>query len=251
MTLLINLASVLVLMTLGYIYALRVRRFDVVDLCWGLGFILIAWISVIKNTQNLTLLTAVIVSVWGLRLTLHIGSRHRGQPDDRRYLTITERWKGNIWAQAYYKIFLLQGLLILLVSMPISIMAINAGAEINIIVWVGAIIWSCGFIVEAVADRQLAIYLEQAKRPAVMQTGLWRYSRHPNYFGELVQWWGIGVTALSVSWGWVGLIGPALLSYLIIFVSGIPPIERKRQNDKEYQAYKLRTSPLILLPPLK
>ena len=127
-----------------------------------------------------------------------------------------------------------------------------AGKPINGLAWltfVGAAVWLSGFIFEAVSDRQLAEFLRLKNRPKVLKTGLWRYSRHPKYFGELVQWWAIGIIACQASWGWLGLIGPALISHLIINVSGIPPIERRRIKDPEYKQYQKETSPLIPLPP--
>jgi steroid 5-alpha reductase family enzyme len=117
--------------------------------------------------------------------------------------------------------------------------------------YAGAAIWIAGFITETIADRQLGAYIRLSKRPKVLQTGLWRYSRHPNYFGEVVQWWGIAVIALQASYGWIGLIGPAVLTLLILFVSGIPPIEKRRAKDAAYRTYQKQTSAFIPLPPKK
>jgi steroid 5-alpha reductase family enzyme len=135
------------------------------------------------------------------------------------------------------------------VSLPIIIAANNQLEDAGLFTVLGTLMWISGFIIEATADRQLAHYLQLADRPKVLQMGLWKYSRHPNYFGELLQWWGIACIALQVSNGWLGLIGPLTLSLLIIFVSGIPPIENHRARDPEYRKYQQRTSALVLWLP--
>jgi steroid 5-alpha reductase family enzyme len=119
----------------------------------------------------------------------------------------------------------------------------------------GYLVWVAGFLIEYNADKQLAVFLTQQKnknngkakgnKRGLLDTGLWRYSRHPNYFGELVQWWGIGLISLQTSYGWVGLFGPLLLTILIRFVSGVPPIEKRRADDPDYQAYQRRTNALV------
>lgn len=249
--LLINLGLLFVFMSLAFLVARARQRIDTVDVCWGIGFIIVSWSTVLQQPSRPSLLVAILVTVWGLRLAKHIFTRHKGRGDDPRYKEITGKWKGNVWQRAYVSIFLLQGLLVWLVSLPIVMLANPKLSGWCWLVGLGAAIWLVGFVIEVIADRQLRNFLVQKDRPKVMQTGLWRYSRHPNYFGELTQWWGIGIMALSSSYGWIGLVGPLLLSYLMIFVSGIPPIEKRRLKDPEYQAYKRKTSPIILLPPKK
>jgi steroid 5-alpha reductase family enzyme len=115
--------------------------------------------------------------------------------------------------------------------------------------WLGAGLWLVGFVVESVADRQLAAFIkDKSNKGKVLDTGLWRYSRHPNYFGELLQWWAIGLIAAQTAYGWIGFAGPLLLTILIVFVSGIPPIENRRRDNPAYQDYKRRTSRLVPLP---
>lgn len=249
---LINALVLFIFMSLAFLVARSRRRIDTVDVCWGLGFVLVAWSVMVQAPTGRSLLVAILVTIWGLRLALHIHHRHKGKGDDPRYAEITKKWKvDNIWPKAYVSIYLLQGVLVLAVSLPIVMIS---NFELDGWYWLvvtGALIWLVGFVIEVVADRQLQRFLRLKNRPKVLQTGLWHYSRHPNYFGELMQWWGIGTMALSVSYGWVGLLGPLLLTYLMIFVSGIPPIEKRRLKDREYQDYKNRTSPIVLWPPKK
>jgi len=248
-TLLIDAALLFVYMTLAFGAARARRRLDTVDTAWGLGFVLVGWLAYTRQPSGRGLLIALLVSVWGLRLANHIWQRAKRRGDDPRYAQLTQKWRGNVWQRAYLSIFLLQGALIWMVSLPI---VTATGRQLNGLGWLsaaGALIWLLGFTIEVTADRQLSTFLSQKDHPKVLQTGLWRYSRHPNNFGELTQWWGIGVIACQASYGWWGLAGPLTLSWLIIFISGIPPIEKRRQKDSEYQAYQHRTSALIPLLP--
>ena len=250
--LLINLVLVIIYMTCWWYVAYRRKRLDTVDIAWGLSFVLIAWSVYLQQPSLPSLAIGFLVTLWGVRLANHIWSRSRSHnEDDPRYKEISRGWSGNFWLRAYFSIFLLQGGLAMIVSLPIVYASGNLVPERDWLTWFGAWLWTLGFVIEAISDKQLADFLKQKNRPKVLNTGLWRYSRHPNYFGELVQWWAIGVIALQASFGWIGLSGPLFLSFLIIFVSGIPPIERRRIKDTEYIAYQKRTSVLVPWPPRK
>lgn len=225
------------------------RRLDSVDIAWGLGFVLIAWVTELQKPSSRSLLVATLIAIWGIRLSKHIYKRSKFRGEDRRYKELSSKWKRFFWLRAYISIFIFQGLLLFLISAPVFV-APNAklSGHWSLLSYYGALLWAIGFIIEAVSDKQLSNYLKMKDRPKVLQTGLWQNSRHPNYFGELVQWWAIGIIVLQVSYGWVGLIGPLILSILIVFVSGIPPIERHRSKDKEYFEYQKRTSVLLPLP---
>lgn len=247
---LINILLVFIFMSLAFLVAYRRKRIDTVDISWGLGFIVIAWSVYLQQPAQRSLVIGLLVSIWGIRLAHHIWRRSRKHSgDDPRYIEIASKWKGPKWPRAYYSIFLLQGGLMLLVGLPIVTASGQLINGLSWMTWLGVSIWLIGFVIESISDRQLARFLSLAKRPKVLKTGLWKYSRHPNYFGELVQWWAIGLIACQASWGWIGLAGPALISYLIVFVSGIPPIERQRIKDPEYIEYQKTTSVLIPWPP--
>jgi steroid 5-alpha reductase family enzyme len=249
--LLINALVLLVFMTIVFWVAKAKDRIDTVDSAWGLAFIVAAWSVEIQSRTNRTLLIALLVTLWGARLTNHLFKRstRRGK-DDPRYQEMRDKWKDNVWLRAYGVVFLLQGLLVWIISLPV-VMA--SGHLLPHAFWyseVGAIIWVIGFNIEAAADSQLSAFVAAKKgKDAVLDTGLWRYSRHPNYFGELVQWWAIGLIACQAAYGWIGLLGPLTLTVLIVFVSGIPPIERRRKNNPKYRIYMDHTSPLIPLSP--
>lgn len=247
-----NLVLLLIYMTAFFAVAKKRNRLDTVDTAWGGGFVLIAWATFLQYPSDANLVIALLVSIWGFRLARHILRRSlRHSQDDPRYTAMAEKWQGkNYWLRAYLSIFVLQGVLILLVGALISL-AIGEKVEgLGWLVDLGAVLWLIGFVFEMVSDRQLARFRsDPANQGKVMDSGLWRYSRHPNYFGEIIQWFGIGLIACQASWGWLGLIGPILLTFLIVKVSGIPPIEKRKANDPNYQAYKQRTSPLVPLPP--
>lgn len=245
----INIFLLGMYMTGWFAWAQHRRRIDTVDIAWGPGFMLVAWVTWLFQPTLAGFIVACLVSVWGSRLAYHIWRRSQHKPDDPRYRALTTKWKDDYWWHAYRSIYLLQAVLIWLISLPIVLMSNPVLGDWEWLLPLGIVVWLVGFGIEAAADNQLRQYLTQPKRPKVMQTGLWKYSRHPNYFGELVQWWGIGIIALSVHFGWIGLLGPALLSFLIIKVSGIPPIEQRRAKDKAYREYQKRTSVLIPLPP--
>jgi len=169
---------------------------------------------------------------------------------DRRYAAWRAEWK-HVVARSYLQVFLLQGFFMVAVSTPLIILAgaeTTRGAAAGI---AGALVWVAGFIFESTADRQLASFLTEPResRGPVMDRGLWAWSRHPNYFGESLMWWGIGIIALGVEGGWLGLISPITITLLLLFVSGIPLAEMRHAGEPEWEAYKARTSAFIPLPP--
>ncbi len=241
-----------VYMSIWYIIALIIKRNDVADIAWGLGFVVASVASLLfTGNQSLTaVLTTALVLIWGLRLSWHIGQRNIKKSEDYRYKAWREQWGKWLPIRSYLQIFILQGLLMLIIVSPVLIINTYAESGVYPVVVIGAIVWLVGFIFESVGDRQLKNFLRNPKNKGKLMTeGLWQYSRHPNYFGEITQWWAIGLIALSCSYGWLGLVGPAMITYLIVKVSGVPLLENKYADRPDFKAYKLRTSMLIPLPP--
>jgi steroid 5-alpha reductase family enzyme len=253
LTTLIVAAVAMFIYSTGWFFVSRIlHRSDVADIAWGVGFIIVSVATIISThtTAPAAYLTAVLVTIWGLRLASHIGRRNLKKPEDDRYIAMRERWPRYKVLRTYIQVFLSQGLLILLIGLPIMIINTCAQNGLNLLTILGVIIWVLGFCIEAIADRQLRDYIALPEKPSrFMMSGLWSYSRHPNYFGEVTLWWGIGLICLSVPYGWIGLIGPLTISYLIIFVSGVPLLERKYKDNLEFQKYARRTSILIPFPP--
>lgn len=231
---------------LGVIY---LKRIDAVDVAWGLGFIYVAVITllIVSNFEPIQLLAVALVCLWGLRLSLHIGSRNIKKTEDSRYKIFRDKWKSNFQVNVYLRIFLLQAALILAISTS-SVGVITATQEPTVLTAAGFLVWVFGLGFEAISDRQLRNFLKKKNSGEIMKSGLWKYSRHPNYFGEITVWIGAGLVASSLGNYW-GLIGPVVISILIVKISGIPPLEERYKDNPKYQQYKKRTSALVPLPP--
>lgn len=239
-------ALVFIYMTTLFIIAQLKRDNSIVDIGWGFGFVLIALFTFIKSGLFLPrhILATTLVAIWGLRISGYILSRHKGE--DPRYKAWRESWKEWFCLRSFMQIFMLQGCMMLLISLPV--IAINSSSEsgLNYLDYVGLAFWLVGFYFEVVGDYQLQTFLSNpSNKNHVMKTGLWRYTRHPNYFGEISMWWGIWLMALNVSYGVVTIAGPLTITYLLTFVSGVPMLEKLFEGNPEYQEYKKRTSMLI------
>jgi len=229
-------------------------RNDVADIAWGIGFVATA-ISAVVFTESITpraIIVMLCVILWGVRLSFYVFLRNRGKSEDRRYRKWRQQWGKHAVVRAYFQVFLLQGLLIIIVSLPITIIIDSAQNSFSVFDAFGVCVWFAGFAFEAVADYQLLKYKRGPNsKGKIMTEGLWKYTRHPNYFGEVVLWWGIYVIALSVPLGWATVLGPMTITYLILKVSGIPLLEDRYKDNPEFQMYKKRTSPFFPLPPRK
>jgi steroid 5-alpha reductase family enzyme len=230
-----------------YVLAVYKKRNDYADVAWGLGFVTVCafllWLT--PRSPLLNVLSAMI-SVWGLRLSFHIGKRNVGKPEDFRYRQWREEWGKTVLWRSYLQVFLLQGLFMVLIVTPAVWVAANPPQSLSLINYLGAGIWLAGFVIQVIADAQLAAFVKVKKPGEIMQTGLWRYSRHPNYFGEIVMWWGIFASTLSLAGSvWV-IISPLVVTWLLAFVSGVPMLEAKYKDNAAYQEYKKRTPALFL-----
>lgn len=228
------------------------KRNDVADIAWGLGFVLLTWISLFISQafgiQNW--LVASLVSIWGVRLAWHIHSRNRKKKEDFRYLAWRKEWGKWFFLRSYIQVYLLQGMFLYLIILPILLVNQTISDRLIFINFFGIVIWLIGFFFETVGDTQLAKFLRNPKNKGkIMQSGLWRYTRHPNYFGEVTQWWGIWLITLGIPLEWFGVIGPLTITVLILFVSGVPLLEKKYQGRADFEAYKKQTSIFFPLPP--
>ncbi len=233
-------------MCVWFLISLFIKRNDVADVAWGLGFILVAYYTYLTHPiTSLSIVAVTLVSVWGLRLALHIYSRNRKKKEDSRYRAWRKEWGSWFYVRSFFQVYLLQGLLLLLVSMaPISV--IISGQELQWYHVFGIFVWLFGFYFEAVGDFQLAKFIKNKNNAGkIMTKGLWAYTRHPNYFGEVTQWWGIWLLALPSTYALFGIIGPLTISFLILKVSGIPMLEKKYEGNKEFESYKRRVSSFI------
>jgi steroid 5-alpha reductase family enzyme len=240
---------VFVYMTFWYFIAIVQKRNDVADIAWGLGFIIVAWVSFYLSGYSFVSFTVnLLVTFWGLRLATHIYSRNKNKPEDSRYAAWRANWK-NFYLRSYLQIFLLQGFFLYLISLPVIFINYSVSNLFGITGFLGILIWGIGFYFESTGDRELKEFLSKPENKGhVMDQGLWQYSRHPNYFGEVVEWWGIFVVALSVPLGYLTIVGPLTITFLILFVSGVPLLEKKYEGRVDYEDYKRKTSVFIPLP---
>jgi len=249
--------AVFIYMTALYALSIIKKKTDLVDIGWGLGYIIIAFVSLFSQEflTDRMILVFFLVLIWGIRLSLHIYSRNKGKEEDYRYQQFKEDWGDSFYVRSYFQIFLLQGFLMLLVSLPITFVAASQQPSLGTLDYIGVSVWLIGFIIETFSDIQLNKFIKLKKEGKVQKKfadiGFWKYSRHLNYFGEILQWWGVGIIAYSVSMGYLALIGPITITYLIIFVSGIPLLEKKFEKHPKWPEYVARTNKLIPLPKLE
>lgn len=255
----ILLASVLmVLCALSwYTVSIITKKASVADIAWGLNAAVVA-VGLLALASNQHSLLHVVVSLfviaWGLRLGLHIGSRAIGKGEDWRYTAWRKQWGRWFAVRSLLQNFLFQGLLLLLVLSPLYVVATYCGhfEDFNALTFLGLAIFTIGFSTEIIADLQLRRFLKsKPPKNAIMQSGLWRYSRHPNYFGEVTLWWGIWLMVVSLPWGWLAIIGPITITTLILFVSGVPLLEKKYATNPAFRDYAKRTSVFVPWKPKK
>lgn len=238
---------VLVYMTLFFIVATIIKKNSIVDVGWGMGFVLITWFTFFKFGSNSfsQIITSALVSLWGLRLAFHILKRNWGKPEDFRYQNWRKEWGQWVIPRSFLQIFMLQGLFMLIISLPIIFTNSFSGAIDQLWMFVGLIIWIKGFIWEAVGDHELRQFIKTKKPGQIMTKGLWKYTRHPNYFGEAMMWWGIFVIAMSGTNALITIISPITITFLLRFVSGVPMLEKKYAGNKDFEAYKKKTNAFI------
>ena len=247
-----NLAAIAGAVVLLWLVSLALRDVSIVDIFWGSGFVLVAWLSWYRSEEpaDTRPLLLLLVTTWGLRLALYLGWRNLGKGEDYRYQEMREKHGARFPLVSLFTVFLLQGLIMWIVSLPVQV-GIERGGTWNWLRVVGALLWLAGFLCETIGDWQLATFKADASnRGKVMNRGLWRYTRHPNYFGDFLVWWGLYLVAVeSNSWWWTA-IGPLLMSVLLIRVSGVRLLESSLADRLEgYREYVARTSSFFPLPP--
>jgi steroid 5-alpha reductase family enzyme len=246
--------AILGMMTLLWVISLTLRNASIVDIFWGAGFVVTAWIYFALTPAGYPgrkLLICGLVTLWGLRLSIYILWRNWGKPEDYRYAGWRRKVGLNWWWQSYFQVFLIQGLLMWLISTPL--LAAQISPNPPSFTWIdglAVLVWIVGFIFEAAGDGQLARFkADPANRGRLLTTGVWRYTRHPNYFGDSAQWWGFYLLALAAG-GWWTIFSPLLMTFLLLRVSGVRLLEKSLQASKPgYEEYVRRTSAFFPLPP--
>ncbi|PKN41070.1 MAG: steroid 5-alpha reductase [Deltaproteobacteria bacterium HGW-Deltaproteobacteria-18] len=255
MTVVLLGAAVALFLTMNTMFVIGTRAHDnsLIDIAYGPAFVLAClggWLAGGMEMHFRPLLMFGLLCLWAVRLAVHIGVRHRGRGEDFRYRNFREQWgEAFVW-RSFLQIYMLQGLVVFLVAMPVLMTMAKPGPGL---VWtdlLGVFLFAVGFFFEAVGDWQLTRFKRSpAAKGRIMTTGLWRYTRHPNYFGEAVLWWGFFFLGLGSAYGWYGLVSPVLIGFLLLKVSGIPMLEEKYKGQPEFEAYKNATSAFFPWPP--
>lgn len=241
-----NLALIQASVFVLWLLSLRLRDSSIADLFWGVGFILLAWTSYAwqPDAPSRSLLINVLVTVWGLRLSLYLLWRNHGRGEDPRYQSMRDYHGSRYWWVSLFTVFVLQGVILWIVGLPIQ-MAAATSSPSSWNVWdvCGVLLWSIGIFFETVGDWQLASFKSApANRGKVMRKGLWRYTRHPNYFGDFCVWWGIYLIA-AAGGAWWTVISPLIMSILLMRISGVTLLESTIQERRpEYADYRKTTN---------
>ena len=239
---------ILVLMLLLWLYSLAIKNSSIVDIFWGTGFVITFWATAWIGATALStrvLLLGVLVTLWGLRLSLYIFSRNHGQPEDFRYAKWREEAGSAWWWRSFFKVFLLQGVIMWVIAIPLIAAQTSTPSpfKCECTDYTGAALWLVGFIFEAGGDWQLARFKKDpANKGKLLTTGLWSLTRHPNYFGDAAQWWGFWLLAFA-NGAWWTFFSPLIMTYLLMRVSGVTLLENTLTKTKPgYEEYMARTN---------
>ena len=250
---LISAVILLIYVTSWFILAIILNRNDIIDIAWGLGYVVLTvYYLLYYPLSGRSILIGVLIAIWGLRLAAYVFLRNLGKSEDFRYLNWRNTWKA-FYLRSYFQIYILQGTLLLIIISPYTMLVYNnSQPDLNWLDLAGTLIWLIGFVFELVGDYQMSLFKKNpSNKGKILSSGLWKYTRHPNYFGEVLLWWGIFIISLSSPGAVYGIIGPITISVLILFVSGIPMLEEKYKDRKDFMEYKKRTSIFFPLPPRK
>jgi steroid 5-alpha reductase family enzyme len=257
--LLVNLAvtavTVAVLMLATFAYAMRTRVHAIMDTVWALGFVIIAAVSFLlsagSGVPGRRVLVLVLTAVWGLRLSAHIYLRNRGQGEDKRYASLLRRNTGSLARFVLRHIYWAQGRVMWFVSLPLQV-AMYEHASLGVVTWLGVAVWAVGFGFETIGDLQLRRFrADPSHAGQVLDRGLWRYTRHPNYFGDAVVWFGLWLLACSHWLGVLTVVAPLYMTNMLVRHTGKRLLEKHMARSKgtAYADYVSRTSGFVPWPP--
>ena len=252
----IGALAILGMMLALWLVSLLLKNSSIVDIFWGAGFVITSWIYFALTPDGFMSrkwLVVILTTIWGLRLSFYILWRNWGKGEDFRYQKWRQESGENWWWYSFFKVFLLQGVLMLIISAPL--LAAQTSATPDRLIWLdylAILVWGIGFFFEAVGDWQLARFkADPANKGKLLNNGVWRYTRHPNYFGDATQWWAFYLVALSGS-GWWTIFSPIIMTFFLRAVSGVTMLEKTLKNTKPgYEEYIATTNAFIPWIPRK
>ncbi len=240
----------LICMTLLWILSVKLTNASIVDIFWGMGFVIVnaVYFFLLEETFLRSILILVLVSLWGIRLTVYLGWRNSGKGEDYRYQEFRRTYgEKRYWWVSFFQVFLLQGALIMLISLPLLGAHYETSSnELVVLDYIAILIWIIGFFFETVGDLQMARFKSDPENKGkVMDKGLWKYTRHPNYFGDTAVWWAYGLFCIAAGSYWP-VLGSIVMTILIIKVSGVSMLERTITDRRpDYADYIKKTSAFI------
>jgi steroid 5-alpha reductase family enzyme len=241
------------MMLLVWLISLKMRDASIVDIAWDSGFVVVAWVSfwLSEGEPTRSLILTLLTTIWGLRLAFYLAKRNLGHGEDFRYQSMRRKHGEKFAIVSLYSVFAVQGLLMWIVSLPVQLGQVRETPNFGVIGVVGVLVWGVGIFFEAVGDAQLAKFKRDPEnKDLVMNQGLWRYTRHPNYFGDSCVWAGLGLIATESRLGIFGLVGPVVMTILLVKVSGAAMLDRAMLKRKPgYETYVASTSGFIPRPP--
>jgi steroid 5-alpha reductase family enzyme len=256
------LTSIVILIhfTIYFFRAVKQNNFGIIDIGWGQGFVFVVWLLMIyrvfilgANANAIGYLTLILTSIWGIRLSSHIGQRNHGKPEDKRYVAMRAKIKPPyVLIKSYVNIFLLQALFMFIISLVLVFNVMSGLTNpvepmMLIPIILGVLVWLGGYFFQSVGDRQLAIFVAKPENKGKLMTeGLWANTRHPNYFGEVLMWWGIALLGFANGFGiaipLIGLISPLVVTWLLRYVSGVPLLEKHMKTKPGFAEYEKTTN---------
>jgi len=243
---LVSAILILVYFTVIFIVAQMMKNNSIVDSFWGPGFFIVAAYTFLmaKNQGTRSIVVTTLVTIWAIRLFFYITLRNWNKPEDYRYIDMRKRW-GNSFPmlKAFLNVFLLQAMINYIVALPIIVTNTSSIQTMSLLNYLGVGVWIFGFIFEVLGDSQLkAFKANKENKGKLMTEGVWKYTRHPNYFGEAAMWWGIFLVSISGFYDILFIVSPLLITLLLLFVSGVPLLEKKYKGREDFEAYARRTN---------
>jgi steroid 5-alpha reductase family enzyme len=249
-------AVLLLYMTALFAVAMRLANNGVADVGYGIAFIVVIVATALQLVflSIVQLLVVMLPIIWGLRLAWRIGRKNMNKPEDFRYAAWRTAWGNTVYIRSFLQIYMLQGVIVFLIALPVLLMLVfPQGHHLNALTLVGVALWIVGFLFQTIGDYQLDRFVaDPSRKGQIMMSGLWAYSRHPNYFGESVMWWGIAIAVIPLTMlPVVGFISPILITFLLLKVSGVPMLEKRWENHPAWAEYKRKTSVFIPMMPAR
>lgn len=241
---------IFVSVTILWLISVRITNASIVDVFWGFAFVIVNafWFVSSENMDVRNILLFLLVTVWGLRLTIYLAWRNWGKAEDFRYQEFRRKYGANrYWWISFFQTFLLQGILVMIISLPLlSVYGRQMSVELNIFDYLAIVVWMIGFMFEAGGDIQLARFKRNPENKGkVLNTGFWRYTRHPNYFGDATVWWAYALFSIAVGGYWQ-IIGALIMTLLLLKVSGVALLEKTLSQTKpQYREYIRKTNAFV------